>query len=162
MNSVLLQTKYFSHLGPIKIIEQNHRILSISLLSKTSNSFKKQDSSDTSPLLHQAKKELTEYFSNKRKTFKLPLKPPDSDWVRQVWQALQTIPYGQLCSYSELAQKIGCPQSVRAVGTACGQNPHLIIVPCHRVTRKNKQLGGFSAGLEAKKNLLKQEGHNFT
>jgi len=72
----------------------------------------------------------------------------------EVWDALQTIPYGTTCTYSDIAEMIGRPRAVRAVGGAIGRNPVLIAVPCHRVIGKNGKLTGFSSGLHLKRKLL--------
>lgn len=76
---------------------------------------------------------------------------------RRVWRTLLEIPYGKCLSYSDVAEKAGCAKSVRAVANAIGANPLIFVIPCHRVIRKNGQLGGFSAGLDVKKVLLKLE-----
>ena len=76
---------------------------------------------------------------------------------RKVWHILQTIPYGQTLSYSEVARKAGKPRAVRAVGSACGANPLPLVVPCHRVLAKNGSLGGFGWGLPMKRWLLALE-----
>lgn len=77
---------------------------------------------------------------------------------QQVWQALLEIPLGETRSYGDIAQRIGKPKALRAVGTAIGQNPISILVPCHRVIRSDKTLGGYYWGLECKRKLLKSEG----
>lgn len=88
----------------------------------------------------------------------LPLDLKGSDLQLQVWQALLQVPKGQLVSYSELAHQIGRPQAVRAVASACAANPVALLVPCHRVVRKDGGLGGYRWGLELKRYLLTQEG----
>src|SRR6056297_4265802 len=80
-----------------------------------------------------------------------------TDFQKNVWRALLTIPYGACCSYSDVAKQIGLPTAVRAVANAIGANPLLMVIPCHRVIRKNGELGGFSAGLDLKKRLLELE-----
>jgi O-6-methylguanine DNA methyltransferase len=81
-----------------------------------------------------------------------------TEFQRQVWQALRRIGPGKTRSYSELARAIGHPKAVRAVGGACGANPVPVLVPCHRVLATNEALGGFSAGLNWKRALLRCEG----
>jgi methylated-DNA-[protein]-cysteine S-methyltransferase len=81
-----------------------------------------------------------------------------TDFQRQVWAALQRIPRGGTASYGELARAIGRPRAFRAVGAACGANPIAVIIPCHRALAANGRLGGFSGGLEWKRNLLAVEG----
>lgn len=76
---------------------------------------------------------------------------------QKVWRALREIPAGATISYSELARRIGAPKAVRAVGTACGNNPVAVVVPCHRVVREDGELGGYRWGLSRKKMLLARE-----
>ena len=89
------------------------------------------------------------------------MNPEGTDFQKSVWQALLKIPYGKTSSYKELANEIGKPKAMRAVGTAVGKNPFLIIVPCHRVIKNDGSLGGFAYGSEIKKKLLKIEGNFF-
>ncbi len=77
---------------------------------------------------------------------------------RKVWNALRKIPPGKTKSYGEIARAIGRPGAVRAVGGACGANPIPVLIPCHRVLAANKKLGGFSGGLNRKRELLAREG----
>jgi O-6-methylguanine DNA methyltransferase len=103
--------------------------------------------------------QLAEYFSGSRRVFDLPLDlSKGTPFQRKVWTAAVGIPYGQVRSYGDVAVAIGAPRSARAVGSALGANPVLIVVPCHRVLRANGSLGGFAAGLEVKKALLVLEG----
>jgi methylated-DNA-[protein]-cysteine S-methyltransferase len=91
---------------------------------------------------------------------------PPLDWSgktefqKSVWRALRKISSGKTKSYGEIAQAIGRPKAVRAVGGACGANPIPVLVPCHRVLAANKKLGGFSGGLDWKRKLLTREGVN--
>tara|TARA_B100000073_G_scaffold85407_1_gene66204 strand:+ start:7188 stop:7685 length:498 start_codon:yes stop_codon:yes gene_type:complete len=81
-----------------------------------------------------------------------------TSFQQEVWRACQQIPAGSTVSYSELASTVGKPKAVRAVGSALGANPFLILVPCHRVLRSNGELGGFAGGLDLKLRLLQKEG----
>ena len=108
----------------------------------------------------EARKQLTEYFAGKRTEFTLTLKPTGTDFQRQVLDALQRIPYGTTCSYSDIARQIGRPRAVRAVGAANGRNPIPIIIPCHRVIGASGDLTGFGGGLPAKEALLRLEFEN--
>lgn len=81
-----------------------------------------------------------------------------TEFQRRVWSALQKIPFGKTSTYSQIAAAIGKPQSLRAVGNACGANPIPVLVPCHRVVAKCG-LGGFSSGLSWKRRLLRREGN---
>jgi methylated-DNA-[protein]-cysteine S-methyltransferase len=104
--------------------------------------------------------ELREYFQGKRKTFTVPFDFRGTAFQLAVWNALCEIPYGQTQSYSDIANYIAKPASVRAVGTAIGANPVLISVPCHRVIGKNGSLTGYRGGLDMKTKLLQLENEN--
>ena len=108
--------------------------------------------------LDDACRQLDEYFAGQRRRFELRLAPRGTAFQLAVWQALQCIPYGHTCSYSELAGQIGRPQAVRAVGAANGANPLSIVVPCHRVIGRNGSLTGYAGGLPRKQLLLQLEG----
>lgn len=88
----------------------------------------------------------------------LPLDLQGSPFQLSIWQALLDLPQGQTCSYSELARRVGRPKAVRAVASACAANPVALLVPCHRVLRKDGQLGGYRWGLDMKRRLLQKEG----
>ncbi len=107
--------------------------------------------------IKQAKKEITEYFNGKRKSFDVKLQMLGTAFQHSVWNNLLEIPFGQKTTYSELAEKINNPKAVRAVGTANGFNRIAIIVPCHRVVGKDGKLTGYGGGLERKAWLLKHE-----
>ena len=109
-------------------------------------------------LTREAAKQLKAYFAGKRQQFDLPLAQEGTDFQQQVWQALQGIPYGITCSYSDIAGRIGRPKAVRAVGAANGQNKIAIVIPCHRVIGSNGTLTGYAGGLDKKEILLKLEG----
>jgi AraC family transcriptional regulator of adaptative response/methylated-DNA-[protein]-cysteine methyltransferase len=87
----------------------------------------------------------------------LPLDVRGTAFQQRVWRELQRIPRGETITYAELAARIGSPQAVRAVGTACGANPVAMVVPCHRVVRADGSLGGYAWGLERKACLLRDE-----
>lgn len=113
--------------------------------------------SDDHAILNQAKIQLEEYFSGRRTQFDLPLAAKGTDFQQSVWQALCKIPYGETWSYQQLADEIGNPKAVRAVGLANGKNPISVIVPCHRVIGKNGKLTGYAGGVETKEKLLQLE-----
>jgi methylated-DNA-[protein]-cysteine S-methyltransferase len=104
-----------------------------------------------------AKKQLAEYFEGKRKNFDLPLHPQGSDFQKNVWAALQEIPFGETRSYGAIANAIGKAQAARAVGQANNRNPIAIVIPCHRVIGSNKKLIGYAGGLWRKEYLLTLE-----
>ena len=87
-----------------------------------------------------------------------PLDLRGTEFQKSVWREMRKIPAGKTKSYGEIAQAIGKPKAVRAVGGACGANPIPVFVPCHRVLAANKKIGGFSSGLDWKRKLLAVEG----
>lgn len=114
---------------------------------------------DSSPLLDEAAAQLDAYFKGELTTFDLPLDLEGTDFQRQCWLALATIPYGQTVSYGEQARRLGLgPDAARAVGAANGQNPVPIVLPCHRVIGADGSLTGFGGGLHRKRFLLEHEG----
>ncbi len=112
---------------------------------------------DFHPILTDTIEQLEEYFSGLRNEFELPLAARGTEFQNQVWQALTTIPYGETWSYQDLADAIGNPKAVRAVGMANGKNPISIVVPCHRVIGKNGKLTGYAGGVDRKQRLLALE-----
>jgi methylated-DNA-[protein]-cysteine S-methyltransferase len=101
--------------------------------------------------------QLQSYFAGDRKNFELDLVLEGTDFQKKVWTALQEIPYGETISYKKLAETVGSPKGVRAVGAANGANPIPIIIPCHRVIGHDGSLTGFGGGLPLKKQLLELE-----
>lgn len=104
-----------------------------------------------------AKQQLRAYFAGELQQFELALAPLGTPFQQEVWQALQSIPYGQTRSYGEIAAQVGKPLASRAVGAANGRNPLPIVIPCHRVIGASGSLTGFGGGLEAKALLLRLE-----
>ncbi|MEV0368764.1 methylated-DNA--[protein]-cysteine S-methyltransferase [Streptomyces sp. NPDC050636] len=103
--------------------------------------------------------QIAAYFEGTLTRFDIEYVASGSDFRRQVWQALEAIPYGKTCSYGEIATQIGASRAaVRAVGTAIGANPLLVVRPCHRVIGANGALTGYAGGLERKQQLLLLEG----
>lgn len=103
--------------------------------------------------------QLKEYFAGERILFDLTLSPArGTEFQRRVWDALTEIPFGSTSSYKDVAQAIGSPQGMRAVGLANNKNPLPIIVPCHRVIGKSGDLVGYGGGLKKKEWLLRLEG----
>ncbi|MCC7506405.1 MAG: methylated-DNA--[protein]-cysteine S-methyltransferase [Saprospiraceae bacterium] len=106
----------------------------------------------------EAKRQMEAYFAGALRYFDLKL-----DWGgapefhKQVWSALLEIPYGKTCSYSDIAERIGHPSAVRAVGLANRNNPLAVVVPCHRVIGKAGELRGYFYGLDTKMALLRHE-----
>lgn len=109
------------------------------------------------PLLQEAEEQLTEYFAGIRREFDLPLSPKGTPFQQAVWAQLLQIPYGQTRTYGQLANAIGSPKAVRAVGNACHHNPIGILIPCHRVIGANGRLSGYAGDPDVKEYLLEME-----
>lgn len=100
---------------------------------------------------------LEEYFQGTRKKFDVALDMKGTNFQETVWRELLNIPYGEIRTYSDIANAVGNPKAIRAVSGAIGKNPVAIVVPCHRVIGKNGKLTGYRGGLEMKRELLELE-----
>ncbi len=149
-----------SELGPITVQANSEGLLGIWFEQHTTCPDELGEYNPSYPLLCQAETELKEYLAGERQAFTLPLAAIGTEFQRKVWQALCEIPYGEAISYQELANRVGNPKAVRAVGTANGKNPLSIVVPCHRVVGKNGKLSGYAGGVERKLKLLNLESDN--
>ena len=143
-------------LGKIKIVQQDDKIIAIQINDNIEKDITEKDTE----LLNKTAKELKEYLEGKRKKFDIPLNPNGTEFMKKVWTALLSIPYGEVYTYKQIAEKIGQPKASRAVGMANHNNPIPIIIPCHRVIGSNGNLVGYALGLEMKKNLLELEKKN--
>ena len=103
------------------------------------------------------RRQLEEYFAGTRRVFALPLRLEGTTFQQRVWHGLTTIRFGETWSYRQLAEQVGNPKAMRAVGLANGRNPIALIVPCHRVIGADGSLVGFGGGLERKRWLLAHE-----
>ena len=108
-------------------------------------------------VLAKTRKQVDEYLSGNRTEFNIPLLMVGTEFQRRVWKALMKVPYGVTSTYGQMAEDIGSPKAVRAVGNAIGANPVSIIIPCHRIIGGDGQLVGYGGGLSVKKRLLKLE-----
>ena len=135
--------------GWITVVEDNQKLLSVK--------FDKKVNLGRSKYLTKVKKQIIDYSSGKLKKFHVPIFIEGSILQKKIWGELQKIPYGKTKTYGEIAKKLNT--SPRYVGNVCGQNKHLLLVPCHRVVRSDGQLGGFSGlgGLKLKQRLLNLE-----
>ncbi len=106
-------------------------------------------------LLREARAQLFAYFDGSRTEFALPLAPPGTAYQRRVWNALCAIPYGATRTYAEIAARAG--GAARSVGQANGNNPIPILIPCHRVTKKDGSISGYRWGFARKRALLARE-----
>ena len=112
---------------------------------------------DAHPVLTAAAAQLGEYFAGDRTDFDLPLDLVGTDFQRDAWLALASVPYGETTSYGEQAERIGRKGAFRAVGAANGRNPLPLFLPCHRVVGADGSLVGFGGGLSVKQALLDLE-----
>ncbi|WP_052868372.1 methylated-DNA--[protein]-cysteine S-methyltransferase [Streptomyces niger] len=107
----------------------------------------------------EAERQLKEYFAGERREFDLALAARGTAFRERVWTALDDVPYGETVSYGEIARRIGAARpAVRAIGTAIGANPLLVLRPCHRVIGADGSLTGYAGGLDRKRALLSLEG----
>lgn len=115
---------------------------------------------DEHALLHlrQALTELNEYFRGDRREFTVALDPWGSDFYRAAWMVVARVPFGETRAYAEIAQAVGSPAAIRAVGAANGANPVAPFVPCHRIVGSDGRLTGYGPGLPLKARLLAMEG----
>jgi methylated-DNA-[protein]-cysteine S-methyltransferase len=113
---------------------------------------------DVNQWMNRAADELHAYFAGNLRVFSVPLDMQGTEFQRSVWNHLMRIPYGETRSYAQVAEAVGRPKAVRAVGAANGSNPVAIIVPCHRVIGASGKLTGYGGGLPLKKRLLELEG----
>lgn len=127
-------------------IEEDENLIEVGFGDRTETS--------STPLLKEAIKQMDAYFRHALIEFDLPVRTVGTEFQMKVWQALQTIPYGETCSYRDIARIIGNIKAVRAVGGANNKNPVAIIIPCHRVIGKNGKLVGYGGGLDKKAWLL--------
>lgn len=111
-------------------------------------------------LIRMAFDQIEEYLSGKRKVFDLPLMIEGTKFQEKVWNELLKIPYGETRTYGQVAEAVGKPKAVRAIGAANNRNTLPIIIPCHRVVGAKGSLTGYSGGLEAKRKLLEIEEKN--
>lgn len=148
--------KYFvyeSALGPLTIAEKDGALINVGF----GEFIRSGEIKEETALIAEAWKQLQEYFEGNRKQFILPLAPEGTAFQQKVWEALQTIPYGEVRTYGQIAAQIGEPKACRAVGMANHNNPVGIIIPCHRVIGVNGKLTGYAGGLDKKEKLLQLE-----
>lgn len=157
-------TVYHAPIGALYLVEKDAAIIEV-MFDDEPFLAKKQEANlieEETPVLKEAKKQLDEYFMGERQVFDLPLKQTGSPFQEQVWQALSAIPYGESKSYADIAEKIGNPKAVRAIGQANRRNTLPIFIPCHRVIGKDRSLTGYAGTkTDMKAVLLELEGIPF-
>lgn len=150
-----------SPVGPLTLVSDGEALLAV--LFAPAQADLQRDFAMATPgvdaVLHTATEQLQGYFAGTRKAFDLPVRfAVGTPFQREVWTALQRIPFGTTWSYAQLAAAVGRPLAQRAVGAANGRNPLSVVVPCHRVIGASGSLTGYGGGLERKEWLLALEG----
>ena len=150
-----------SKLGFILVAETDKGICSVSMADAPEQLIRQLSSEFHKATLLQSEEvrdrmnAILEYLEGKK--LNLPVDVQGTEFQKRVWAAISRIPYGETRSYNKIAEEIGMPKAYRAVANACGANPVPLVVPCHRVIRKNGGLGGYGMGIERKKYLLAME-----
>jgi len=147
-----------SPIGDLLLIAQEFALKEIIFQPKNQTHKVKHEWIQGSELLEQTKIELKAYFNGQLKEFTINLNPDGTPFQIQIWKEVKSIPYGQVCSYQDVANNIDHSSACRAVGRANAQNPIPIIIPCHRVIGKSGKLTGYAGGLDRKQSLLNLEG----
>lgn len=147
-----IQVDYFkSAIGLLRIGVSKDALVSLVFVNE------KSENAEETACSKLVKKQLKEYFKGKRQTFDVPISVHGTPFQESVWAELQKIPFGETRSYQQIAEAVGSPRAVRAVGNANNRNPICIIIPCHRVIGKNNQLVGYAGGIVRKQALLEYE-----
>ncbi len=157
MTAILHQCRLDSPIGELTLIASEAGLRRISWPGEEVAHCDGVGGDDAHPVLAAAAEQLGEYFNGDRQEFDLPLDVAGTDFQREVWFALISVPYGQTASYGEQAERIGRPGASRAVGAANGKNPLPIVLPCHRIVGADGSLTGFAGGLDLKQKLLAHE-----
>ncbi|MCY9829150.1 methylated-DNA--[protein]-cysteine S-methyltransferase [Vibrio chagasii] len=151
-------TYYDSPLGTVTLQANEQGLLGVWFETHTTKPEDLGTQEDSFPIFQSVKDQLDRYFAGEAVQFDVPIAAKGTPFQQSVWHALTTIPYGETWSYAQLADAIGNPKAMRAVGLANGKNPVSVIVPCHRVIGKNGKLTGYAGGVERKQRLLAIEG----
>ncbi|MEZ9158020.1 methylated-DNA--[protein]-cysteine S-methyltransferase [Vibrio lentus] len=151
-------TYYESPLGTVTLQANDEGLLGLWFEIYTTKPEELGVRDDGFPIFELVTDQLNRYFSGEVIQFSVPIAAKGTPFQQSVWQALTMIPYGETWSYAQLADAIGNPKAVRAVGLANGKNPVSVIVPCHRVIGKNGKLTGYAGGVDRKQRLLAIEG----
>lgn len=150
------QYKYELNLGSIWLAEKDGVLTNLKFGDENLKEFEIHESE----LLKKSAKQLEEYLNGERKYFDLPISAKGTEFQEKVWEILLEIDYGKVCSYKDIAIKLGNENACRAVGMANNKNPLPIIIPCHRVIGKSGKLIGYAGGLDLKKKLIDLESLN--
>jgi len=145
-------TYYKTPIGIARIVGDDDGISSITVVDSAADT-----STKIPECLQDCVTQLDEYFQKKRTTFNLKLNPQGTNFQKEVWNALQQIPYAETRSYLKQSETMGDVKAIRAVASANGKNPIWIVIPCHRVIGSDGSLTGYSGGLWRKRWLLEHE-----
>jgi methylated-DNA-[protein]-cysteine S-methyltransferase len=155
--SAVFYTTFESPVGPLLLAGDSNALRLVSFETSKHSAPPQSDWKENRTAFAEVIRQLQAYFRGELREFDLPLALDGTEFQLRVWNALRSIPYGETISYAQLAERIGNPKAVRAVGLANGSNPIPIIVPCHRVIGSDGSLTGFGGGLPTKKKLLALE-----
>ena len=155
--SAVYYTMFESPVGPLLLAGDSNALRRVSFESSKRLAIPRADWKQNRAAFAEVIRQLQAYFRGDLKEFDVPLAMEGTEFQLRVWNALRAICYGETISYAQLAERVGNPQAVRAVGLANGSNPIPIIVPCHRVIGSDGSLTGFGGGLSTKKKLLELE-----
>lgn len=145
---------YETRIGIIGIVANDR---AVTRLFFDGESCQEDYSDNETALIREAGSQLQKYLAGELTVFSVPLHPTGTPYLLSVWNRLRAIPYGQTCSYLEIARDLGNRKAARAVGLANNKNPIPIFIPCHRVIGSDGKLTGFRGGLPVKKLLLEME-----
>ncbi|NTW52141.1 MAG: methylated-DNA--[protein]-cysteine S-methyltransferase [Chlorobiaceae bacterium] len=144
-------------IGRIGIAESGGAVTNLVFMGQAGEQFAE---TGCTPLLEESFRQLDAWLAGELKALSLPISVQGSAFAQRVWTALLDIPYGGTAAYGDIADAIGTPAATRAVGSACRRNPLPIIIPCHRVTRRDGSIGGYLGGTDIKRYLLDLEQRN--
>ena len=145
MTQIVIDTSF----GLIKLMFDNHELVRVE---------QAQSKQSRGHISNDVLQPVIDCIEGRRDGLGIPVKLEGSNFQLKVWEVMRLVPFGEVITYSELAKRAGNVRATRAAASACGQNPCAIIVPCHRIVRRDYRLGGFFWGMEAKKTLLQREG----
>jgi methylated-DNA-[protein]-cysteine S-methyltransferase len=117
-----------------------------------------EETTEDGSLAGELQSQLDGYFAGRLHEFDLPLDPQGTEFQRRAWDVIANVPFGETMSYGTVAMLAGAPGASRAAGSACGHNPIVLLVPCHRVVASGGGIGGYGAGMHRKLWLLEHEG----
>ncbi len=140
-----------SPFGNIELVEEG------GFLKSCARTKAKKKAVKMTPVLKAAAEQLAQYFEGELTEFDIPMDPDGTPFQKKVWETLCKVPYGSMCSYQQLAKKVGSPNAARAVGTANARCQIWIIIPCHRVISASGALGGYGSAPGVKQRLLDLE-----